>query len=416
MNYSEALDWLGSLRRLGMKLGLDNMRALATELGHPEKALRFIHLAGTNGKGSTAAFTASILREAGYKVGLFTSPHLITLRERIQINELEISREAFAAACSKLATHAEQSGVVPTFFEALTALALDYFREQQVDWVVWETGLGGRLDSTNIVTPEVSVIPSIGRDHQEFLGDTLEKIALEKAGIVKPGVPVVCGVEQPEPRQVIRIIAKERGSAYVEPTELTRFLGLTPVLGLRGGFQRRNAGCAVAAVKVVFPDLAEEVIRRGLVQAEWPGRFQVLRESPPFVLDGAHNPEGARAVATAWREIFGSQRVHLVTGSVRGKDHVGLYAPLMEISERITLVPVKNERSILPDELKIHFSGKQVDLAEGLGSVWKALWEGQEPVLVVGSLFLVGEALALFQGVEAEFSLNERLVAATPTR
>ena len=234
MTYPEAISYLGQTRRFGMKLGLDTMRGLARALGDPQEKLRFIHLAGTNGKGSTAAFCESCLRAAGFRVGLYTSPHLVSVRERIQIDRTSISEADFAEGMSVVQRAVEQHpDLEVTFFELTTALALWYFGREKVDWVVWETGLGGRLDATNIVTPEVCIITNIGLDHQQYLGQTLAEIAAEKAGIIKPGVPVVSAVESAEAREILEARAKEAGSSM---TLVSRDMKVE-VLGLRGALQ-----------------------------------------------------------------------------------------------------------------------------------------------------------------------------------
>ena len=210
MTYPDALSYLGQTRRFGMKLGLDPMRELASALGNPHDRLRFIHIAGTNGKGSTAAFCESCLRAAGSRVGLYTSPHLVSVRERIQINRELISEADFGEGMEVVPRNGRKQGRARPYFELMTALALWYFERENVDWVVWETGLGGRLDATNIVTPEVCIITNIGLDHQQYLGQTLAEIAREKAGIIKPGVPVVSALEEGEALNVIRARAQSR--------------------------------------------------------------------------------------------------------------------------------------------------------------------------------------------------------------
>jgi dihydrofolate synthase/folylpolyglutamate synthase len=387
------------------------MHALTAALGHPERRLKFIHLAGTNGKGSTAAFVESILREAGHCTGLYTSPHLVSVRERLQVNGAEVMPEDFARVLSQLRVVAEKENLTVSFFEALTAAALIHFAETNVEWVVWETGLGGRLDATNIVTPEVCVITSIGWDHMEFLGNTLGQIAAEKAGILKPGVSVVCGTLPDEARDVIEARAEALGCRVIEA-------GTVPEdwsVGLCGAFQRGNAACAWRVTNIIKPDLTEEIIRRGLSRAHWPGRFQILREQPPLVLDGAHNPEGAKVLAAAWRERFGEARAHLVTGAVRGKEHARMYAALSEVVEQVTLVPLASDRSVPTAELRNFFADKSVTEAEGLADVWPSILKAKEPVLVAGSLFLIGEALSLWRGGTNgnEFALNERLTPAS---
>ena len=216
----KGFEFLLQSRKFGMKLGLENMERLATAFEHPEKKLKFIHIAGTNGKGSTAAFCAQALQEAGYRTGLFTSPHLVSITERIQIDGRSISEERLTSLLDEIAEITRLWEQSPTFFEIMTAVALRYFEAEKVEWVVWETGMGGRLDSTNIVTPEVTIITQIGFDHQEYLGETLAKISSEKGGIIKKNIPTVCGVREPEALAVIRKIAEKQNSILIETDEL----------------------------------------------------------------------------------------------------------------------------------------------------------------------------------------------------
>src|SRR6267142_5150116 len=278
MTYTAAIDFLCQLQIFGAKLGLENTRKLAELAGNPHHRLRFIHVAGTNGKGSTCAMLESIYRAAGLRVGLFTSPHLVGFSERIQINRQLINAAEIIRLVSEMQPlltqfPAEQH---PTFFEVVTVMALRYFAEQDCDLVIWETGLGGRLDATNIVTPLASVITNIGFDHQQWLGDKLEKIAAEKAGIIKPGIPVVTAIDAPEALYMIETVAQKNGSP------LTR-VGKNPVSGvplavsLPGDHQKLNAALALATVEVLKKQIpvVEEKIREGLTGVNWPGRLQL---------------------------------------------------------------------------------------------------------------------------------------------
>ncbi|HEY8965256.1 MAG TPA: folylpolyglutamate synthase/dihydrofolate synthase family protein [Candidatus Methylacidiphilales bacterium] len=409
--YAEALKSLASRRRLGMKLGLRNMEALAEALGSPHRRLRFVHLAGTNGKGSTAAFLTALLRAAGARVGLFTSPHLVSVRERIAVDGVPIGREAFAAGIARVGEAATARGIEPTFFEVLTALALRHFEDERVDWVVWETGLGGRLDSTNIVTPAVAIITNIGSDHAQFLGETPEQIAAEKAGIIKPGVPLVTAETAPGPLAVLRATAREKGAPLHEVGPLA-----DGPLGLAGPHQRKNAACALAAFRLAGLSLPEDRIAAALAGTRWPGRFEIVRRDPPLVVDGAHNAEGIAAALAAWREAFGPLPFRLVYGSMADKDHAAAARLLLGsgLVRDVLLVRAQGERAAEPERLREFFPGGEI--APPLATFWPRLAAEAVPTLLLGSLTLVGEALRIAgrSGLpageeEAEAMLNELL-------
>jgi len=286
----EALDWLYASESIGIKLGLENTNRLLAACGHPERKTRFLHVAGTNGKGSTCAMLASILRRAGYRTGLYTSPHLKNFCERICVDGEMISREDLAAGISRLRDAVHDWDHDPTFFEISTVLALDHFARSGCDLVVLETGMGGRLDSTNAVSPLVSTITPIDMDHMQWLGDTLPKIAAEKAGIIKPGVPVVSAPQQPVAAEVLVHTAAERGSEI-------RFVSepcLHP-LALAGAHQKWNAALAVETLRASGLGISDAIIREGLLRTEWPARFQRVGER--FVVDGAHNAHSSSALS-----------------------------------------------------------------------------------------------------------------------
>ena len=373
-SYEEALAYLGQIRRTGVKLGLKNMQTLAARMGNLEKDLKFIHIAGTNGKGSTAAFCAQCLQEAGYKVGLFTSPHLIALEERIQINREPLPSEKLTEGLGLLRsiteTMAEEGEEnAPSFFEIMTALALWYFHQEKVDWVVWETGLGGRLDSTNIVTPEVCVITNVSFEHTAILGSTLEKIAEEKAGIIKPGVPIITSAEQPEVLAVILNRADQKGAPLTILSEnQCSDLGMTNgqqkallenktyTLGLAGPHQVQNAACARGALQILQQrkkcELKEEEIARGLKNAFWTGRFQLVQNDPPWVVDGAHNLAGIEQLVQTWRAAYGSLKYNLVCGFLIDKDPQTILKLLLPQAAQLTFVGVASDRSLTQEALE----------------------------------------------------------------
>ncbi|MBU3664975.1 MAG: bifunctional folylpolyglutamate synthase/dihydrofolate synthase [Chthoniobacterales bacterium] len=391
MNYRDALAWLYGTQAFGIKLGLDNARRLFVAAGNPRDRLRFLHVAGTNGKGSTCAVMDAVLRAGGMRCGLYTSPHLVDFRERIRLDGAMIPEAAVAEGLGLLRECSSMWDHAPTFFELTTALAAWWFAREGADIVVWETGMGGRLDATNVVTPLVSVITPVGLDHQQWLGNSLGAIAMEKAGIIKPGIPVVSAPQETEVREVLEARAREVGASvrFVEaPCELS--------VGLAGAHQRWNAAVALAALDAasLMPDV--ETCARGLASVQWPARFQ--RIGGNLVIDGAHNVPAARALVAAWREVFGDTKARLVFGALCDKNPEELLRELRDIADEVVLVPVNSGRAAATAELraaaeKLGFAAtSESSLACALKSC------GRRPVLVTGSLFLAGEALALLEG------------------
>lgn len=393
------IDWLYSTQLFGIKLGLENVQRLLRELGLPRVGQRFIHVAGTNGKGSTCAFMHSILKAAGINAGLFTSPHLIHFGERIRDAERMITPTEIAAGVIRLRERVAGWDPHPTFFELTLALALEWFAQQDCPWVVLETGLGGRLDATNAITPEVSVITPIGWDHMDMLGDTLGKIAAEKAGIIKPGVPVVTMAQEPEVMEVIKHTAVERGSA------------LTVVdspwdggIGLAGPHQRWNAAMAVAALRAAGFDLDEEVISRGLREVKWPARFQKVGGC---IIDGAHNLDSARVLAQTWREQFPKERAEIIFGAVAGKDTAAVMRELAPIAGSWRFTGFESPRALPPEKLgeiwdELRMGEHPVTKHAGIADALRGMKPGAR-VLLAGSLYLAGEALALLEDKAAAF-------------
>lgn len=414
MTYSEAIQFLYGLRLFGMKLGLENSRRLAELVGRPQDRLRFIHVAGTNGKGSTCAMLEGIYRAAGLRVGLFTSPHLVSFSERIQVNRRRIPQEDVVRLVEQLkdtAAFADAAGNCPTFFEAVTVMALIYFAEQKCDLVVWETGLGGRLDATNIVTPLASVITNVQYDHQEWLGNTLPEIAREKAGIIKEGIPVITGAEEAGALQVIVETAAKLHAPLL-------IVGLSDLsdheISLPGEHQKKNAALAVKVARVLAGKIAVtgEALREGLKTAQWAGRFQIVRRGgQTLVLDGAHNAGGAETLARTWRSQFPGQQPALVMGMMRDKDCAAICKALAPLAAKIFLTPVGNPRTADPDLLaedcRQANSSAQIVMCGNLAEALEK--SASEPfVLLTGSLYLVGEALELLGDVApGERSLNE---------
>jgi dihydrofolate synthase/folylpolyglutamate synthase len=436
MTYSEAIQFLYDLRLFGAKFGLENTFKLAALAGNPQNQIRFIHVAGTNGKGSTCAMLESIYRAAGLHVGLFTSPHLVSFRERIQVNRRLIPEHEVVRLVEELQPLLKQfsSDHHPTFFEVVTVMALKFFAEQKCDLVIWETGLGGRLDATNIVTPLASVITNIAFDHQQWLGDTLGKIAAEKAGIIKPGVPVITAADEPEALAVIEKTAREKNAPLIKvgqasslsPSEEAKKseTGKMPVLPLPGDHQKLNAALALATVEVLQNQIpvSGAAVRAGLKTVQWPGRLQMIqtRSGQKILLDGAHNVAGAKVLLSALEKNFPAARQTLVLGVLQDKDWPQICRTLAPLAARIFTVPVASERAAGARELAAacRAANPAAEIA-ACDSLCMALDQAANDrfVVVTGSLYLVGEALELLGLSPAtgdERALNEWSVRPQP--
>jgi dihydrofolate synthase/folylpolyglutamate synthase len=426
MNPAECRDYLGHLQHFGIKLGLENIGILLEALGDPQRRFPAVHVAGTNGKGSVSAMLDRILRNHGFRSGLYTSPHLVNVEERLRVDGEAIPAERFSAflegvrgtidvlmSAGRLVYH-------PTFFEVLTALAFLHFAESEVDIAVLEVGMGGRFDATNVVHPLVSVITTISRDHQKHLGSTLREIAFEKAGIIKPGVPVVCGVSKGVALREIRRRAREDGSPLIQVFgpgtvfETRRTAGgfrfryvsgggdydFAP--GLAGRYQGANAAVAIAAAEVLgrtWKPLRKSVMVRGIREARWEGRLETVSRCPLVVLDGAHNEEGAASLAAHIKDVI-RKPVILVFGVMKDKDIKVMARRLFPQARTVILTQVPNTRSAPPisildaapefrDRVRIEpNTAKAVRLALDESA-------GRVPVVIAGSLFLVGEVKKL---------------------
>lgn len=423
MTYSAAVEYLYGLQKHGIKLGLDTIRSLLERLGHPERLFRALHIGGTNGKGSTASIAAAVLQSSGLRVGLYTSPHLVEFRERIRVNG-DMIPEQLVADLARRVRAAVPDTVHPTFFEVTTAMALLYFAESQVDVAVLEVGLGGRFDATNVVHPTACAITTIALDHQEYLGRTYEAIASEKAGIIKPSVPVVTGrIGQPA-SGVISRIAQERGaplwrlghdfSVEEDRPEQFTYRGLTQVFdglkcGLAGRHQLDNAACALALLETageLGSSVDEGAIRRGLQSVTWEGRLECIEEYPRVLLDGAHNPAAAAALADYLQEYLLSSpgsRVILVWGMMRDKDHGGFIAPLQPLVSEIVLTQAALSRSATVQELR----GALADWRQPIREAYlpaealltaKTRAGSRDLICVTGSLMLLGDLKAAMRG------------------
>lgn len=388
------IDWLYSTQFHGIKLGLENVRRLLGELNLPAAGQRFIHVAGTNGKGSTCAFMHSILKAAGINAGLFTSPHLIHFGERIRDAERMITPAEIAAGVNRLRERVAGWDPHPTFFELTLALALEWFARRGNPWVVLETGLGGRLDATNAITPAVSVITPIGWDHMDMLGDTLGKIATEKAGIIKPGVPVITMTQNAEALDVIRRTAAER-KAPLSIVEMP-WGGET---GLVGPHQRWNAAMAVAALCAAGLQIDDDVMSRGLREVQWPARFQKVGGR---IIDGAHNLDAAHVLAQTWREQFPNEQAEIIFGAVAGKDTAAVLRELAPIAACWHFTGFESPRALAPEKLgeiwkELGLGERPVSLHAGIADALRTV-KADGRVLVAGSLYLAGETLALLEG------------------
>jgi dihydrofolate synthase / folylpolyglutamate synthase len=423
LSYKRALAWLYGLQRFGIKLGLDNIRRLLDELsrsggfqatvgdlppsqsyGVPrEIALpwKVIHVAGTNGKGSVCAMIDSICRAQGYRTGLFISPHLVTFRERVRVNGEMISEDAVADGLTMIRDLVADWDPHPTFFEVTTAFALKHFGDAKIDIAILETGLGGKLDATNAVQSDVSVITPIALDHEEWLGNTLAEIAGEKAGIIKSGVPVVSAPQRPQAEEVIRARAAECGS----PVQFVNETYHRSPVALRGEYQKQNAAVAIAAIKAANIRLGEKAIVCGLAAVEWPARFQKWDERT--IIDGAHNPGATRILAETWREVFGDQKATLVLAVLSDKDLRGICEALAPIAGSVILPKIRSERAVAPAELAKIFSILSPSLPHSISStIGDALMlarEKPDPILITGSLHFAGEVLAHLRGEPAAF-------------
>lgn len=398
MTYSESIDWLFSTQMFGIKLGLEGPRRLLKEyLAFPAHGVKVIHVAGTNGKGSTCALIDSVARAAGNRTGLFTSPHLIDYRERIRVSGLEIPEEDCAAMLTELREICEALDPHPTFFEISLALAMRWFRERECELIVLETGMGGRLDATTAVPADVCAITPVGLDHMQWLGDTVEKIAAEKAGIFVEGKPAFSAPQEEAVRKVLEKEANERRSplSFVEQP-----LAGYPV-ALPGVHQRWNAALALECLHAAGVRLDYEVVMHGLSSVRWPGRFERFEHGGhQIVLDGAHNPQGAAVLAETWRGEFGARKAALVFGAVAGKDVAGILAEVAPLAEVIHLCPVDTPRALLAEELAAFLPAGVVphELHTSFDEAFAAALQSGGPVLVAGSLYLVGEARARLAG------------------
>lgn len=423
MEYDDFTDWMFKLERFGIKLGLDNTKEFLGRLGNPERSFKSIHVAGTNGKGSVCAIAAEILRTHGLSVGLYTSPHLVDFRERIRIDGRRISERDVVRLGLELkevmgAMASESVEKQLTFFEFTTGLALKYFEEKDVDMVAAEVGMGGRLDATNLLVPEVSVITRIGLEHTNYLGSTIPEIAREKAGIIKEGVNVVTCERKPEALTVIEsTCAKKRSplrrigkdfdvSSVRQTVRGTEFdyRGIRTLRGLRtgllGDYQAENAAAALAAIEELRAReivVADEDIRKGLSSVRWPGRLDAISRRPLVILDGSHNPDGVAATASVLRSL-GLQPLTFVIGCMDDKDARGIVRALVPLASKMIVTQARYKRALPADSLlrvvEAEFSGEIVLQPDASAAFETGLRDlAGNGLCVIGSLYIVGEAI-----------------------
>lgn len=403
MNYREAIDWLFSTQMFGIKLGLDGPRQLLKEsLAYPSQHVKVIHVAGTNGKGSTCAMIDSIARACGRRCGLFTSPHLIDFRERIKVSGGEIPEESCAALLTELRSLCERMPAHPTFFEITLVLAMRWFRQRECEMIILETGMGGRLDATTAVPADLCVITPIGLDHMQWLGNSLEEIAREKAGIFVLGKPIVSALQEPEVAAVLEKEANELRTTVEFVNE--------PLLGypmaLAGEHQTWNAALAVAALHRAGLHLSSDSVRHGLSHVNWPGRFERIR--PNIILDGAHNAQSATALAATWHETFPGKKAALVFSAVADKEIHELLEILAPLASRIYLCPINTPRAATIAQLEAALPPGSAphECFPTFAEACAAATSQSDPVLVAGSLFLIGEARAHLLAEKFQSSLQ----------
>ncbi|EZH66864.1 hypothetical protein DH09_02675 [Bacillaceae bacterium JMAK1] len=425
-NFSEAMDWLLSHRNHGIKPGLERIEAVLERLGHPERAINSVHIGGTNGKGSTVTYVRQIMQQAGYNVGTFTSPYVVQFEERISINGSPISEEEFTAAASSVREALERVNHPygpATEFEILTLIAMVHFANaKELDLVIFEVGLGGRLDSTNVIDPLVTAITNVGQDHMHILGNTIEEIAFEKAGIIKGNAPIVTTVANDEALSVILRVAKqkkasvsivhddvslqidqldEEGSTFTVKTEQSTYSALT--IRMRGAHQVENAVLAIRIVEELTSHddylVEANAIRKGLELAFWPGRLELVRSNPQVLLDGAHNPEGIERLSSYLQTSVQGRKLHFIAAMTVEKDVQQMLEPLLALHpESITFTSFDHVRAMDPHAIieQVPFKARaEVNSHKAVQHVLREA-DDQDVIVVVGSLFLISEVRAFF--------------------
>jgi len=425
MDYENAIEYLYNLKIYGMSLGLERIEHLLRSLGSPHKDMKAIHVAGTNGKGSVCAMVSSVLQKAGYKVGLFTSPHLLFFEERIRVNGIPIPQEKLVALIERIKPISEsmvkEHGFEhPTFFETACAMAFCHYHDENVDFAVLEVGLGGRLDATNIITPLVSVITSISLDHTHVLGNTLNEVAVEKAGIIKEGVPVIIGVDQKEILKMITDISQKRQSPYYSTQRNSKYSLIESssrnqrfdvevngrkysdiTIHLIGEHQVKNAQIALMTLDTLINQgisISEESIREGIENTKWPGRLEIVSKEPTVIIDCAHNPDGMRALSSAMKRYYRDSKKTLVLGIMRDKDIPAIVKEACDFADKIIITKPGFERAadpemILPEVKKYCKDVKVIKNVSEAVDHAISVSEKDDIVCIAGSIFNVSEAM-----------------------
>lgn len=419
--YQQSLGYLYGLEKFGMIFGLAQVERILKAIGKPHSEVQAIHVGGTNGKGSTAAMIATILQKEGYRVGLYTSPHLIRFTERIKVNGKEIEKEEVASLTGWMREKIEAAGITPpfTFFDFTTAMALLYFKQKMVDLAVLEVGLGGRLDSTNVVDPLLSIITNIAKDHEEHLGKSILKIAKEKAGIIKKGRPLITAVTQPHVLRLFSKVCREKKSPYFRVGKEFRYVskeegnfnyeGLHRKLwgvhlNLMGLHQIINATTALGAIEVLedsgYP-VSTETMVAGLGEVNWPGRLEMVYSSPKVILDGAHNPAGALVLKASLEKEFQYRHLILLIGMMKDKDIKSILRLLAPLADHIILTQPHTDRAAPPTLLKevLGQNGKKAEVVEDLKEAIDrglSMTAEEDLLCITGSLYTVGEARTYF--------------------
>ena len=421
MTYDEAIKYIHGVSNFFCKPGLDRIKELCRGLGNPQNDLKFIHVGGTNGKGSVCSMLSSVLTEAGYRVGLYTSPYILEFNERMRVNGKNIDKDTLARLTERAKAVAEKMTDSPTEFELITAIAFLYFKEEKCDVVVLEVGMGGRLDATNIIgKPHLAIITGIALDHTAFLGDTIEMIAGEKAGIIKEGSVALWGGEDKTAEAVIeKEVSKKQSILYktdylrlnIKAYDLSGttfdYRGREDIkISLLGSYQPRNACIVLDAVDLISKGgftVSEDALRGGLLKARWPARFEIIGNNPTVIFDGAHNPQGVRATVDSIKDYYGDKRVIILTGVLRDKDYVAITDAISEVADSVYTLTPDNPRALEAMALADIYRAKGIG-ATPCPSVHNALALALEEarrkdtaLICLGSLYLYGEVYRAYK-------------------
>lgn len=420
MDYQQAVDYIESPALPRGRYGLERLKQALELLGNPQHKVRFVHVAGTNGKGSCAAMLASVLKEAGYRTGLYISPHLRRYNERMQVDGVDISDDDLIRAAQRVKEVCEQLGGTPIVFEVLTLMALWYFAERRCDFVVLEVGIGGKLDATNCIpAPAAALIAQLGFDHTETLGSTIEEIAAQKGGIAKPGSQLVMAEQEPAALRVVEQLCREQGCGFtVADPERLQVLSTSPegqrlrdrtygelLLPLAGSHQVKNAANVLTVVEVLKGEgfaIPDRAVRQGIESTVWPARFERLSRSPDFILDGGHNPQCIQAAVQALQDYYPGKKVVFLTGMMKDKDSAAMLAKMAEVAKAFVCLHADSERAFGAQELAREIENTlslaaypAASAQEGCALAQRLAGE-QGVVCALGSLYLAGEIRAVF--------------------